>query len=265
MQVWKESGCPSRTYSGSTQARASIPRTWPDQVVAPSRLGGRCQHTSEASNGRLERDMEQRVLGKSGLKVSAIGMEATPSWHGGRRRGDSPDPPRDRPGSDLHRHRRQLQRRQVRGVDRQGGRAATRRRGDRHQGRLVTARHPAGRLPVAPLDHAGGGELPAPPRTDYIDLYQAHRPDEVTPLEETLRAMDDLVRQGKVRYIGCSNYAAWQLAQAMGICRAEKLTPWVSTQPRWNLIDGLADPYLLPPAASMGSASSPTLRLPPAS
>lgn len=88
--------------------------------------------------------------------------------------------------------------------------------------------------------------------TDYIDLYQAHRPDDGTPLEETLRAMDDLVQQGKVRYLGCSNYAAWQLVHALSICRHQGLAPWVATQPRWNLIDGLADPHLLPACRQFG-------------
>ena len=54
-------------------------------------------------------------------------------------------------------------------------------------------------------------------QTDHIDLYQAHLPDPETPLDETLRAFDDLVRAGKVRYVGCSNYPAWQLALALGL------------------------------------------------
>lgn len=54
-------------------------------------------------------------------------------------------------------------------------------------------------------------------RTDWIDLYQAHEWDGMTPLEETLEALDDLVRTGKVRYLGCSNYAAWQLMKALGV------------------------------------------------
>src|SRR6266496_2865065 len=54
-------------------------------------------------------------------------------------------------------------------------------------------------------------------QTDYIDLYQPHSPDADTPLEETLRALDDLVRHGKVRYLGCSNFPAWQTALALGI------------------------------------------------
>ncbi len=93
--------------------------------------------------------------------------------------------------------------------------------------------------------------------TDYIDLYQAHRPDETTPLEETLRAMDDLVRQGKVRYLGCSNYDAWQVAQARGIAQQEGLTPWISVQPRWNLLEGLADPHLLPACRAFGMGIIP--------
>jgi aryl-alcohol dehydrogenase-like predicted oxidoreductase len=66
------------------------------------------------------------------------------------------------------------------------------------------------------------------------------------------RAMDDAVRQGKVRYIGCSNYAAWQLAQALGAQQANGLTRWISAQNRWNVIDGLDDPHLLPAAGQLG-------------
>ena len=88
--------------------------------------------------------------------------------------------------------------------------------------------------------------------TDYVDLYQAHVPDADTPLEETLRAMDDLVRQGKVRYIGCSNYAAWQLAQVLGIDDRLGLVPWVSAQNSWNILDGLDDPSLLPACGALG-------------
>ena len=58
---------------------------------------------------------------------------------------------------------------------------------------------------------------PAPPGTDYIDLYLAHFWDPETPLEETLSALDDMVRQGKVRYVGCCNFSAWQVAEALGI------------------------------------------------
>ena len=94
-------------------------------------------------------------------------------------------------------------------------------------------------------------------QTDYIDLYQAHAPDDATPLEETLRAMDDLVRAGKVRYVGCSNYAAWELATALGISRCHGLAPWVSVQPRWNLLEGLDDPTLLPACRRLGAGMIP--------
>jgi len=94
-------------------------------------------------------------------------------------------------------------------------------------------------------------------RTDYIDLYQAHAPDDETPLEETLRAMDDLVHQGKVRYIGCSNYAAWELAYAVGISQRLGLARWASVQPRWNLLDGLDDPTLLPACRRLGVGMIP--------
>ena len=60
-------------------------------------------------------------------------------------------------------------------------------------------------------------------QTDYIDLYQIHAADSVTPVEETLRALDALVEHGKVRYIGCSNWYAWQLMQALGIAEAKNL------------------------------------------
>src|SRR6516162_4481131 len=71
-------------------------------------------------------------------------------------------------------------------------------------------------------------------RTDYIDLYQSHSPDPDTPFDETLRAFDDLVRQGKVRYVGCSNYPAWQVALALGISARLGLARVDCVQPRYN-------------------------------
>ena len=71
--------------------------------------------------------------------------------------------------------------------------------------------------------------------TDYIDLYQVHEWDGQTPLEETLTALDDLVRSGKVRYIGCSNYAAWQMVKALGIADARGLERFASTQVYYSL------------------------------
>ncbi len=72
--------------------------------------------------------------------------------------------------------------------------------------------------------------------TDYIDLYQTHFPDDDTPLEETLRALDDLVRQGKVRYIGCSNHPAWLLTKSLWISDLNGLARYESLQPHYNLV-----------------------------
>lgn len=82
--------------------------------------------------------------------------------------------------------------------------------------------------------------------TDYIDLYQAHRFDSSTPLEETLRAFDDLVRQGKMRYIGISNWRAWQTAKAIGISQRFQYIPITSAQPRYNLLFRMIEEELIP-------------------
>ncbi len=73
-------------------------------------------------------------------------------------------------------------------------------------------------------------------QTDYIDLYQSHWTDDDTPIEETLRAFDDLVRLGKVRYVGASNYAAWELMQALWTSDKYNLARYDSLQPHYNLI-----------------------------
>ena len=70
--------------------------------------------------------------------------------------------------------------------------------------------------------------------TDYIDLYQVHYWDPETPLEETLRSLDDLVRQGKIRYIGCSNFAAWQLCRALWVSDKQGFERFESVQPEYN-------------------------------
>ena len=74
-------------------------------------------------------------------------------------------------------------------------------------------------------------------QTDYIDLYQAHAFDANVPIEETLRAFDDLVRQGKVRYVGASNYPAWRLMQALWTADKNNLIPFQSLQPHYNLVN----------------------------
>lgn len=72
--------------------------------------------------------------------------------------------------------------------------------------------------------------------TDYIDLYQVHWPDESTPIEETLRALDDLIRDGRVLYIGCSNYSAWRLMESLWTSDRCRLTSFISIQPHYNLV-----------------------------
>ncbi|MDX1614709.1 MAG: aldo/keto reductase [Candidatus Promineifilaceae bacterium] len=73
-------------------------------------------------------------------------------------------------------------------------------------------------------------------QTDYIDLYQVHYPDESTPLEETMEALDDLVRSGKVRYVGCSNYRAWQLMKSLWVSDVGNWCRFDSLQPHYNLL-----------------------------
>ena len=83
-------------------------------------------------------------------------------------------------------------------------------------------------------------------QTDYIDLYQIHFTDPSTPIEETLRALDDLVRQGKVRYIGCSNFAAWQVCEAYWTSKALNLNAFVSVQPEYSMLNREVERELIP-------------------
>jgi aryl-alcohol dehydrogenase-like predicted oxidoreductase len=89
-------------------------------------------------------------------------------------------------------------------------------------------------------------------RTDHIDLYQVHEWDGQTPLEETLRALDDLVHAGKVRYVGCSNYAGWQLMKALGIAERQGLARFVSQQIHYTLQAREAEYELLPISLDQG-------------
>jgi aryl-alcohol dehydrogenase-like predicted oxidoreductase len=89
-------------------------------------------------------------------------------------------------------------------------------------------------------------------KTDCIDLYQAHSFDPDTPAEETLRAFDDLVRSGKVRYIGCSNFAAWQVALSLGISERLGLYRYDCVQPRYNLLHRDIEAELLPLCRDQG-------------
>lgn len=83
-------------------------------------------------------------------------------------------------------------------------------------------------------------------KTDWIDLYQFHFPDPLTPIEETLRALDDLVRQGKVRYIGCSNMSAWGVVDALWTSRSAGLAAFVSCQDEYSLLFRKHEADLIP-------------------
>lgn len=84
--------------------------------------------------------------------------------------------------------------------------------------------------------------------TDYLDIYYIHHFDEVTALEETLRVLDDLVHQGKVLYLGASNFAAWQVMKALGISERRGLAPFAVLQPMYNLVKRQAEVEILPMA-----------------
>ena len=94
-------------------------------------------------------------------------------------------------------------------------------------------------------------------QTDYIDLYQLHFPDAHTPIEETLRALDDLVRQGKVRYVACSNLPAWQLVDAAWTSRHLGLPKFLSTHSEYNLLSRAAQTGLLPALDATGMSLLP--------
>lgn len=89
-------------------------------------------------------------------------------------------------------------------------------------------------------------------KTDWIDLYIIHRPDPLTPIEETLRALDDLVRAGKVRYTGCSTFEAWQVVDAQWTARHHHLNHFVTCQDQYNVIKRDVEHALLPAMQAHG-------------
>lgn len=88
--------------------------------------------------------------------------------------------------------------------------------------------------------------------TDWIDLYQLHRPDLATPIDETLAALHELVTEGKVRYIGSSNFAGWQVVDADWTARVNGHTPFISAQNKYSLVDRLAEDELVPACETVG-------------
>ncbi|MGC2201886.1 MAG: aldo/keto reductase [Stellaceae bacterium] len=89
-------------------------------------------------------------------------------------------------------------------------------------------------------------------KTDWIDLYQQHQPDPLTPIEETLRALDDLVQQGKVRYIGCSTLPAWQVVEAQWTAKHLGLHQFISCQEEYNLLARNLDQEMMPVLEAYG-------------
>jgi aryl-alcohol dehydrogenase-like predicted oxidoreductase len=89
-------------------------------------------------------------------------------------------------------------------------------------------------------------------QTDHIDLYQLHQPDGVTPIEETLSALTELVREGKVRYVGCSNFDGWQVADAAWTARTSGLEAFVSVQNRYSLLDRTVEAEVTPACEAFG-------------
>jgi aryl-alcohol dehydrogenase-like predicted oxidoreductase len=83
-------------------------------------------------------------------------------------------------------------------------------------------------------------------QTDYVDLYQIHRADPKTPIEETLQTLDQLVSQGKVRYIGCSNYQSWQVCEAIWTSRTKNFVPFSTVQPHYNMLNREIEKELVP-------------------
>ena len=94
-------------------------------------------------------------------------------------------------------------------------------------------------------------------QTDYIDLYQIHRPQSSIPIDETLRALDDLIRAGKVRYIGTSTFAAWQVMESLMVSKELGLNRFICEQQPFHILDRRAERELLPLARTYGIATIP--------
>jgi aryl-alcohol dehydrogenase-like predicted oxidoreductase len=94
-------------------------------------------------------------------------------------------------------------------------------------------------------------------KTDWIDLYQLHRSSADVPIDETLRALDDLIRAGKVRYIGCSMFPSWRMVESLWVARELGLNRFVSEQPAFHMLDRTAEREVIPAARSFGLAVIP--------
>ena len=198
--------------------------------------------------------MEQRVLGKSGLQVSLVGLGC--NNFGGR--------------IDLDASRKVVHRAFDLGItlfdtaDAYGNRGGSEEclgqiLGDRRKDIVLATKFAlpmddAGRLRGASRRYIMAAVEASLKRlrTDWIDLYQLHRPDPLTPIEETLRALGDLIRQGKVRYIGCSNLPAWQVVEAQWTARHLGLDPFISCQDEYSLLVRTIETELMPAMDAYG-------------
>ena len=195
--------------------------------------------------------MEYRRLGGSGLKVSAVGLGCN---NFGMR-------------CDAEQTRAVVHKALDAGItlfdtaDIYGGRGASEKLlgqalGTRRKD-IVLATKFSGPMGDSPLDRGGSRRyvyraLEASLSrlgTDYIDLFQMHFPDPETPIEETLDALGELVKQGKVRYIGCSNFAGWQLVESLWASQRRGVAPFVSAQNHYNLLERTIRHELLPACA----------------
>lgn len=94
-------------------------------------------------------------------------------------------------------------------------------------------------------------------QTDYLDLYQFHQPDPLTPIEETLAALDELVKEGKVRYVGCSNFSGWQIAEAEMLSRLNHTERFISAQNHYSLIEFGVEKEVIPACVNFGLGMLP--------
>jgi 1-deoxyxylulose-5-phosphate synthase len=207
-------------------------------------------------------DLEYRALGRSGLRVSAVGL-------GGNNFGRAGTATEEQAGTDAVVHAavdsgvNLIDTADVYG--REYGLSETL-LGNALRGRrddvVIATKFGHASIP-SPLPHWGAkgsaryvrlaveGSLRRL-QTDWIDLYQLHTPDPLTPVEETLGALDDLVREGKVRYLGHSNFAGWQLAEAELLARELGTSRFISAQNEYNLLARGAEAEVLPAAAHFG-------------
>lgn len=193
-----------------------------------------------------EVSMEYRKLGKCGLKVSEIGL-------GGNDFGGRID---EQVSIDVIRHALDMGINFIDTADvySQGrseefvGKAVTGKRSEVIIATKFGGRSDASRHQILKAIDASLKRL----HTDYIDLYYVHRPDPATPIEETLRTMNDLVRVGKVRYIGCANFNAWQLCEALWTSKVKNLESFVVQQSPYNLLDRHIESELIPCCQAYG-------------